>query len=53
MLCQGRTVVTTIHQPNSSIVSCFDDLILLSYGNIMYMGEWAKSVDYFAALGFQ
>ena len=50
---QGRTVVTTIHQPNSSITRCFDDLLLLSHGQIMYMGEWGRSVDYFSGLGYQ
>ena len=46
-------MVTTIHQPNSSITRCFDDLLLLANGNIMYMGERSKSVDYFAGLGYQ
>lgn len=50
---QGRTVVTTIHQPNSSITRCFDDLLLLAHGNIIYMGKWAKSVEYFQAVGYQ
>lgn len=50
---QGRTVVTTIHQPNSSITRCFDDLLLLAHGNIIYMGKWAKSVEYFQSVGYQ
>ncbi|EIE18763.1 hypothetical protein COCSUDRAFT_45222 [Coccomyxa subellipsoidea C-169] len=50
---QGRTVVTTIHQPNSTITDCFDDLLLLSYGQLIYMGKWAKSVDYFSSLGYK
>ena len=50
---QGRTVVTTIHQPNSTITDCFDDLLLLSFGNLIYMGKWAKSVEYFSSLGYK
>ncbi|CAL8464402.1 g3937 [Coccomyxa elongata] len=50
---QGRTVVTTIHQPNSTITDCFDDLLLLSFGNLIYMGKWAKSVEYFSSLGYR
>ena len=45
-------MVTTIHQPNSSIMRCFDDLLLLSHGQIMYMGGWSQSVDYFSGLGY-
>lgn len=50
---QGRTVVTTIHQPNSSITRCFDDLLLLAGGNLVYSGKWASSVEYFNSLGFR
>ena len=50
---QGRTVVTTIHQPNTPITECFDDLMLLSHGTIMYMGEWSESVQYFSSLGYR
>jgi ATP-binding cassette subfamily G (WHITE) protein 2 len=50
---QGRTVVTTIHQPNSTITNCFDDLLLLSFGQLIYMGKWTKSVEYFSSLGYK
>ena len=46
-------MVTTIHQPNTPITECFDDLMLLSHGTIMYMGEWSKSVQYFSGLGYR
>lgn len=35
---QGRTVVLTIHQPNSRITALFDDFILLAQGRTMYSG---------------
>ena len=50
---QGRTVVTTIHQPNGSITRCFDDLLLLTKGVLVYSGPWADAVGYFDALGFK
>ena len=45
--------MTTIHQPNTPITECFDDLLLLSHGTIMYMGEWSDSVQYFSGLGYR
>lgn len=35
----GRIVVCTIHQPSSYIFDLFDDLCLLSNGEIIYFGE--------------
>ncbi|PJF17398.1 ABC-2 type transporter domain-containing protein [Paramicrosporidium saccamoebae] len=49
---RGRTVIATIHQPNSDIFHLFDDLLLLSGGNIIYYGEAKKSMDYFSRLGY-
>ncbi len=34
----GHTVVTSLHQPRSSIFSLFDDLVLLSEGRAVYAG---------------
>lgn len=51
MALQGRTIVSSIHQPRSSIYALFDDIALLSEGKMMYYGEASKLVDYFASLG--
>jgi len=48
----GRTVVTTIHQPRSNIFSQFDMLLLLSQGRVMYFGPAQDAVAYFSALNF-
>jgi ABC-type multidrug transport system ATPase subunit len=32
----GRTIITTIHQPNSDIYAMFDRLMLLAQGKIVY-----------------
>lgn len=49
---QNRTVVSTIHQPNSDIFELFDLLCLLARGKIIYFNKAALAVDYFASIGF-
>src|SRR6202043_3970665 len=39
----NRTVVFTIHQPRSNIVSLFDRLILLAQGKLVYSGEIGRA----------
>eukprot|EP00742_Colponemidia_sp_Colp-10_P006531 GILJ01007000.1.p1 GENE.GILJ01007000.1~~GILJ01007000.1.p1 ORF type:complete len:695 (+),score=93.73 GILJ01007000.1:76-2160(+) len=48
----GRTIVTTIHQPSSTIFSMFDKLVLLADGESVYAGSAAKAVSYFSNVGF-
>lgn len=48
----GRTVVTTIHQPRSSIFQLFDMLLLLSNGRVMYFGPAREAIPYFSSLRF-
>lgn len=48
----GRTIVTTIHQPRSSIFHLFDKLCLIAEGRTVYFGPAADVVDYFRNLGF-
>jgi len=52
-LNEGRTVVSTIHQPNSDIYGSFDRLLLLAKGKIIYMNKASMAVDYFSNIGFQ
>ncbi|KII85250.1 hypothetical protein PLICRDRAFT_337205 [Plicaturopsis crispa FD-325 SS-3] len=47
----NRTVVFTIHQPRSNIVSLFDQLLVLAQGKMVYSGEMAKCQDYFSGIG--
>jgi ABC-type multidrug transport system ATPase subunit len=47
----GRTVISTIHQPNSDIFESFDRLMLLAQGKIIYFNHANLAVDYFASLG--
>ena len=48
----GRTVIATIHQPNSDIFRLFDQLMLLADGHCMYYGPAAGAVPYFAQIGY-
>ena len=49
----GRTVISTIHQPNSDIYELFDRLMLLAQGKIIYFNQASLAVDYFGTLGPQ
>lgn len=49
----GRTIMCTIHQPNSELFYMFDKLILMADGNIVYQGAASDSVNYFTKMGYQ
>lgn len=49
----NRTVISTIHQPNSDIFEMFDMLLLLARGKVIYLNKADLSVDFFAAQDFQ
>ncbi|ETV97635.1 hypothetical protein H310_09526 [Aphanomyces invadans] len=49
---EGRTILTTIHQPSSELFALFDQLYLLSNGRTVYYGPAADSVAYFASIGY-
>ena len=46
-----RIVTMSIHQPRYSIFKLFDNLTLLSEGQIVYFGTSARSLTYFDELG--
>jgi ATP-binding cassette subfamily G (WHITE) protein 2 len=46
-----KTIVLTIHQPNSLITSKFDDFMLLAGGELVYFGEWEGAVPFFNLAG--
>lgn len=49
---QNKTVIMTIHQPNSEIFNLFSRLILLVAGRSVYQGPARASVGYFDKMGF-
>lgn len=46
-----RTVVLSLHQPSSKIVSLIDKLVLLSSGKLVYSGSMAHCGPYLADIG--
>ncbi|XP_065078451.1 ATP-binding cassette sub-family G member 4-like isoform X2 [Ochlerotatus camptorhynchus] len=48
---EGRTVVSVIHQPASSLFQLFDDLFLLSAGKCIYNGPISGLVGSFSEAG--
>jgi len=50
----GVTVLVSVHQPRSSIFQLFDELILLSEGQVAYQGAAGEhAVKYFGSLGLR
>uniref|UniRef100_A0A0E0JDG4 ABC transporter domain-containing protein n=1 Tax=Oryza punctata TaxID=4537 RepID=A0A0E0JDG4_ORYPU len=48
----GHTVICSIHQPRGSVYGKFDDIVLLSEGEVVYMGPAKEEpLLYFASLG--
>ena len=50
---QGKTIISTIHQPSSESFNEFDRLLLMSDGHCVYQGEAALSAQYFRDIGFE
>ncbi|KAA8528070.1 hypothetical protein F0562_035061 [Nyssa sinensis] len=48
----GRTIISSIHQPSSEVFALFDDLYLLSGGETVYFGEAKMAIKFFAEAGF-
>ena len=47
----GRTVLTTIHQPSSQVFQLFDRLLLLVRGEQVFFGPVTQALDFFARNG--
>lgn len=48
----NRTMIATIHQPNSKIFENFNKMLIISHGRTVYIGEAKDSIDYFASLKY-
>jgi hypothetical protein len=46
------SIVLSIHQPNSRILSLFDHILLLERGTSSFFGTLQESIAYFSRLGF-
>jgi len=49
----GKTIISTIHQPNSECFASFDRILLLMEGHTIYQGSAYDSVEYFQKLGYK
>jgi len=49
----GKTIIATIHQPNSATFSMFDRLLLLMEGHTIYQGKASLCIDYFGKQGYK
>ncbi|KAF7723744.1 hypothetical protein EC973_001720 [Apophysomyces ossiformis] len=47
----NRTIIFTIHQPRSNIVTLFDQLVLLAKGRVIYSGSQLRTQSYFNHIG--
>jgi len=49
---KGKTILATIHQPNSEAFMMFDRLYLMLDGNCIYQGPGRQAVDFFSKCGY-
>ena len=50
---QGKTVVASVHSPNSEGFLLFDKLLVLADGHLVFQGEAKLAHEYFASVGFE
>ncbi|CAG8531383.1 9046_t:CDS:2 [Paraglomus occultum] len=50
---RGKTIIMVIHQPSSQVFEMFDKLLLMSDGKMVYFGDRADVVPYFAGVGYK
>ncbi|KAJ1550775.1 hypothetical protein HK096_005089, partial [Nowakowskiella sp. JEL0078] len=48
----GKTIITSIHQPSSQVFESFDKIILMADGKMVYYGVPKLASDYFSSLGY-
>ena len=50
---EGRTVVSTIHQPSSEVFYEFDKLLLIVEGRCIYKGDSSEAETHFKSIGYE
>lgn len=48
----GRTIISTLHQPSSKMFQLFDNLLLLARGEVVYYGPAKSSIQFFQDCGY-
>ncbi|KAJ2716534.1 hypothetical protein H4R19_000585 [Coemansia spiralis] len=49
---RGIASIMTVHQPNANMLTCFDRVLLLSQGHLVFFGPAADALDYFESKGY-
>jgi ATP-binding cassette subfamily G (WHITE) protein 1 len=49
----GKTIVQTIHQPNTDVFELMDRLMLMAKGRVIYFNKANLAVDYFNSINFK
>ncbi|KAH8262920.1 hypothetical protein KR044_002016 [Drosophila immigrans] len=49
---QGRIVVCVVHQPSSRLMQLFDDILVISHGEVLFAGPQSEMLESFSAAGF-
>ena len=49
---EGKTVISTIHQPNTETFDEFDQLLLIARGKVIFHNDSKLSVEYFKSIEF-
>ncbi|XP_070565366.1 protein white-like [Ptychodera flava] len=52
LAAQGKTIITTVHQPPSAMYDLFDEIFLMVDGKCAFMGPSNHAIQYFAERGF-
>ncbi|CAG0886743.1 unnamed protein product [Cyprideis torosa] len=53
LAAKGKTILCTIHQPNSEIFSKFHDVLLLAEGRTAFLGSTEECLKYFDRMGYK
>ncbi|KAL9642139.1 hypothetical protein ABK040_007144 [Willaertia magna] len=49
---QGKTIISTIHQPSSELFALFDNVLVLAFGKIIYFGPIKCLKEFLLSVGF-
>ncbi|XP_071490677.1 protein white-like [Diadema antillarum] len=49
---EGRTILSTIHQPSSEVFAMFDRILLIAEGRTAFIGTTKEAQSFFADLGY-
>ncbi|XP_032266969.1 ATP-binding cassette sub-family G member 5 [Phoca vitulina] len=49
---RDRIVIVTIHQPRSELFQLFDEIAILSYGELVFCGTPAEMLDFFSGCSY-